>query len=520
MLLWYSETVSRPADSEAPRAPDLQLPLPLPGLLEPPPGGLSIPRKDRVFANRNLHLAEIEWVGFDMDYTLAIYEQNAMDTLSVRLTVERLIRRGYPESLRKLSFDTNFPIRGLLVDKERGNILKLDRHKQVAKGYHGTRLLERAEIDSLYHENKLRYQSDRYHWIDTLFALCEVTSYAAIVTALDDDKISFDPRQLFVDVRTSIDEAHQDGSVYREVTQNLDRYLDRDPELPATLHRLRSAGKKLFVLTNSPWHYTNTIMTYLLGDAGGRYPAWQGYFDIVICSARKPLWFADGTPFLERLPSLPPPDWGQSKVPGETKPVLGALERGRVYEGGSLSEFEARLGLAGRKVLYVGDHIFGDILRSKKDSTWRTALVIQELDQEIGALKTTLELRSRRRQLYEARPLIEDELRYYQKQLRDLPKEVEGLAAKQARAQVKSEIDRLKLELENLEAEYLSVSREHDRIFHEYFGPLLKEMNGLSVFGQQVETYADIYLRRVSCLGLYSPTQFFRSPHDLLPHEI
>jgi hypothetical protein len=45
-------------------------------------------------------------------------------------------------------------------------------------------------------------------------------------------------------------------------------------------------------------------------------------------------------------------------------------------------------------------------------------------------------------------------------------------------------------------------------------------MNGLSIFGQQVSQYADIYMRRVSCLGAYSPTQFFRSPHDLMPHEI
>lgn len=511
--------MSRIADSEAPTAPNLQLYLPLPGHLEPPKGH-SIPRKDRVFANRNLHLAEIDWVGFDMDYTLAIYEQHAMDTLSVRLTVERLIKRGYPERLKNLAFDTNFPIRGLLVDKDQGNILKLDRHKQVAKGFHGTRLLSQEEIDTLYHKNKLLYQTDRYHWIDTLFALCEVTSYASIVTALTDAGIEFDPRQLFVDVRTSIDEAHHDGSVYREVTQNLDRYLDRDPLLPATLHKLRSSGKKLFILTNSPWHYTNAIMSYLLEESGSRYPHWRNYFDIIICSAKKPLWFGDGTPFAERLPSLPPPDWGQVSDPGQTREVEGPLERGHVYEGGSLAEFEKRLGIGGHKVLYVGDHIYGDILRSKKDSTWRTALVIQELDREVEALKATVDLRARRRQLYELRPLYEDDLRYYQKLLKELPKDPENEHDRQKRAQIKAEIERQKLALAELEAEYTKVSKEHDRVFHEYFGPLLKEMNGLSVFGQQVETYADIYMRRVSSLNNYPPTQFFRSPHDLLPHEI
>jgi hypothetical protein len=48
----------------------------------------------------------------------------------------------------------------------------------------------------------------------------------------------------------------------------------------------------------------------------------------------------------------------------------------------------------------------------------------------------------------------------------------------------------------------------------------LKEHNEMSSFGLQVDLYADIYMRRVSCLGSYSPQQFFRSPYDLMPHEL
>ena len=116
-----------------------QLCLPLPGLIEKPAHGMSIPRKDRVYANRNLRMGTIDWIGFDMDYTLAIYRQEAMDALSVRLTAERLVQRGYPGYLTDLDFDTRFPIRGLLIDKERGNILKMDRHKVVNLGFHGTK---------------------------------------------------------------------------------------------------------------------------------------------------------------------------------------------------------------------------------------------------------------------------------------------------------------------------------------------------------------------------------------------
>ena len=34
-------------------------------------------------------------------------------------------------------------------------------------------------------------------------------------------------------------------------------------------------------------------------------------------------------------------------------------------------------------MLYVGDHIYGDILRSKKTLGWRTMLVVPELETEL-----------------------------------------------------------------------------------------------------------------------------------------
>ena len=33
--------------------------------------------------------------------------------------------------------------------------------------------------------------------------------------------------------------------------------------------------------------------------------------------------------------------------------------------------------------MYIGDHIFGDILKSKKENGWRTFLVVPELSQEL-----------------------------------------------------------------------------------------------------------------------------------------
>ena len=41
-------------------------------------------------------------------------------------------------------------------------------------------------------------------------------------------------------------------------------------------------------------------------------------------------------------------------------------------------------GIKGEQVLYIGDHIYGDILRLRKQHMWRTAMVLQELEREIS----------------------------------------------------------------------------------------------------------------------------------------
>ena len=43
--------------------------------------------------------------------------------------------------------------------------------------------------------------------------------------------------------------------------------------------------------------------------------------------------------------------------------------------------------VSGLQVLYVGDHIYGDILRSKKTLGWRTMLVVPELATELELLQ-------------------------------------------------------------------------------------------------------------------------------------
>jgi hypothetical protein len=174
---------------------------------------------------------------------------------------------------------------------------------------------------------------------------------------------------------------------------------------------------------------------------------------------------------------------------------------------------------AGSRVLYVGDHIYGDILRSKKDSVWRTAMIIQELDAELSAHRVCAREIQRQIELSEIRERQEDELRFYQLRLKELAKDPDQSASGE-RGRLKNAVDQLRRSLIELNGEHETLERHVDQAFHPYWGSLLKEQGELSSFGEQVARYSDIYMRAVSSLRHYSPEQFFRSPHDFMPHEL
>lgn len=462
----------------------------------------------RVFVNRNLRMDTVKAVGWDMDYTLARYHRQRLEELAHRLTVEKLIERGYPERLRDITYDPNLVVRGLTVDKATGNILKLDRHHHVGKVLHGRRPLSKKERRALYRREKMRFRPPRFAMVDTLFALPEMCLYANLVDMLGKDPDHhLDTWRLFDDTRECIDECHRDGTLKSIVMNDLPTYVERDPLLARTLHKLRSSGKKMFLLTNSYWEYTNAVMTYLLDGEMSEYSSWRSYFDAVIVGGRKPGFFVGEEPMAEL-----DMDTGQVLHREVTQ-----LERGRVYQGGNLRQFEQAMKVGGEEVLYVGDHIYGDILSSKKSSLWRAALVVEELEDEISRavehhedIEALAELEYRRREL--------DNLTNIQRQRlssldRNNPQQAEEYQA------LKRQRDISKRELREVLREMDRRQGALDRVFNPIWGMVFKMDRENSRFGDQVTDYACIYTSRVTNLLFYSAHQYFRSPRDFMPHE-
>ncbi|KNC52793.1 cytosolic purine 5'-nucleotidase [Thecamonas trahens ATCC 50062] len=347
--------------------------------------------ENRVYVVRGLRLESVKHVGFDMDHTICEYKSPQYEALQYRLIVNRLVAMGYPESIRTLSYDASFPIRGLCLDTKLGNLLKLDQYGTILAATHGRRRLTTAEKYPSKFINLAKVGSGRrFHLYDTLFSMPEICLYADLISlfesemesselGIDDEKLSLSFEALFIDLRAAVDHIHYSGELKDATTADLEMYVEPAPRLADLLLRFRTKAK-VFLLTNSPYAYTNIIMDYLLAPSyTADYPNWRSFFDVAIVSARKPLFFGKGTALREVEVAT-----GNLKLHRIT-----AFEDGAVYHGGSLSTFCELTGARGPDVLYIGDHIFGDVIKSKKNSGWRTLLVVRELVDELNSFRNS-----------------------------------------------------------------------------------------------------------------------------------
>jgi len=443
-------------------------------------------------------------IGFDMDYTLAIYKYPDFEVLAMNKTIDRLIQKGYPESLFSRDYAGDYIMRGLVVDKVNGNILKLDKYNFVHRAIQGKRQLSYEERYANYRNRKLDLSSDDFLWLDTLFSRPEVSIIIDAIENINLQKRFQNIRyyELITDVRKAIDEIHQDGTLKGIVLENIPKYIEFDPNLPLTLHRFKSNGKKLFLLTNSYWEYTDAVMSYLLNNRLPEYPRWTNYFDIIIVGAGKPEFFNSRNQFYTVNPQT-----GQAK--SLQLSTMAAFVKGVVYQGGNIQDFENLSAIKGENILYIGDHIYGDILSSKKSTLWRTCMIIPELEDEIRITRENIREIKRLYRMEMQRIILERELNRLKYNLKyGLPN---GL---------RRELDRKKAQftkiLQAVEKKKVLISTKYNI----YWGSLLREENELSKFGAQVEDYACVYSSRVSNFMNVSPEEYLVSPPKLLPHEL
>lgn len=126
------------ARTEARDAEDLLQQLGIPG----PFSASNSPRG--IFCSRTLNLRSIGVIGYDMDYTLMHYNVMAWEGRAYDYCMVNLRNMGFP--VDGLAFDPELVIRGLVIDKEKGNLVKADRFGYIKRAMHGTRMLSTREL--------------------------------------------------------------------------------------------------------------------------------------------------------------------------------------------------------------------------------------------------------------------------------------------------------------------------------------------------------------------------------------
>lgn len=468
----------------------------------------------RVYVNRNLRLSSVGAIGFDLDHTLANYDPIAIERLAFQITKEKLVaKRGYPPRILEIEYDPRFVIRGLVVDRRRGNILKLDYYSYVSKAFHGRRPVPSDDRKRLYRRHRVRLSYDSYVSVDTFFHLPEVYLYLALVDDADANgkrRVRRDYHKVYADVREMIDEAHADLSIKSRIMNDPETFLRDDPQMAVTLDEFRRAGKKLFLLTNSEMYYTDALLTHLFRGEGAGRANWRDYFDLIIVQSRKPAFFLN-----------------RGGADMTAKPIEnggGGRSGPPTFSGGDALFLEKSLGFRGDQILYFGDHTYGDILRSKKNLGWRTAMIVPELDEEIettlridGDLKRLRGLGLRRENLDYRKAALTRELRArVDSRQRERPADGSTPETETLEKRFMS----TEAEIQRLEAEIESLEKRCDMAYNPHWGPLLREGNEMSRFAHQVRDFACLYTSRVSNFLNYPMDHYFQSPGSFMPHEL
>ncbi|XP_013099380.2 cytosolic purine 5'-nucleotidase isoform X2 [Stomoxys calcitrans] len=454
----------------------------------------------RIFVNRSLHLENIKFYGFDMDYTLAEYKSPQYEQLGFDLVKERLVSMGYPKEIMQFEYDPSFPIRGLWFDTLYGNLLKVDAYGNILVCVHGFEFLKHSQVYELYPNKFLKLDESRVYVLNTLFNLPETYLLACLVdfftnsseytedrTGVKAGELFMSFNSIFQDVRRAVDWVHIQGDLKKRTVENLDYYVKKDPRLPMVLARIRESGAKVFLLTNSDYNFSNKIMTHIFDFPHGAKPEephrdWKTYFDVIVVDARKPLFFGEGT-ILRQVDT----ETGALKIGTH----MGPLQPGQVYSGGSCEVFTNFINAKGKDVLYIGDHIFGDILKSKKIRGWRTFLVVPELVQELHVWTDKCQFFA--------------ELQQLDCQLGDMYKNLDSS-------------NKEKPDISKLRASIRDVTHKMDMAYG-MMGSLFRSGSRQTFFSSQVVRYADLYAATFLNFIYYPFSYMFRAPAMLLPHE-
>lgn len=453
----------------------------------------------KVFVNRIINMKKIKLLGLDMDHTLIRYNSENFESLVYQLVKEKLISiKHYPQEIQNLKFNYHDAIRGLVIDSKNGNILKLSRYGAIRRSYHGTKLISYSEQQKIYRSIYVDLGDPNYMPIDTSFSIAFCVLYGQLVDLKEQfpDQIP-NFQTIAQDVQYCVDKVHSDGSLKNIISQNLKKYVIKEKAVVDGLKHFIRHGKKIFLLTNSEYEYTKLLLEYALTPFLNPGETWSDLFEFVITLANKPRFFYDNLRFL----TINPKDGSMSNL-------HGAIKAG-IYQGGNAKKITEDLNVSGDEILYIGDHIYGDILRLKKDCNWRTALVVEELGQEISAQLKALPVEKKIVEMMHVKKNIEQQY-----------VNLSTLSIDEDSDQYEQQIHQLQTQISELDLHIAGLLQEQSSYYNPKWDRVFRAGAEESYFAYQVDRFACIYMEKLSDLLGHSPITYFRANRRLLAHDI
>ena len=298
---------------------------------------------------RDVKLDAIEAVGFDLDFTLAPYDAGRVTQLTTEEAAQRLGLRASPESC-----EVGIR-RGDLIDTTNAVLIRTDPFGVALDAWNLERHLKSTEIEDLYGADGPIAPGGRFQPVDSFYAFADALLFLHLA---QEHSPGVTPVQCWRRTRSITDKLHAEGYLYKQIAESPATFIPPDYSAAPILAAVRDSGRSAFLITNAPPSYAEAILEAIgLDDCA---------FDFAVFESSKPDFFRSSTIL---------------------NPLAGHHARfaTRTYIGGSLKALEQQQHLAGRDVLYVGDHVYGDIIRASRLRAWRTLLVIPELNYSTGS---------------------------------------------------------------------------------------------------------------------------------------
>ncbi len=434
-----------------------------------------------------------------MDHTLIRYNTELFEETVYNFAIQHFIaKKNYPQQISGLPFNFDRAIRGLVIDAERGNILKLSQFSAIKQSQHGNHPLTFHEQQKLYRGTCVDLNDPRFIAIDTAFSIAFCVLYANLVGFKDNTPISMPSYEVLArDSLEVIDLIHADGSLKSHIIENLNNYIIQDPKVVQGIERYKKFGKKFFILTNSEYYYTKILLDHAINPHLTMHKSWQELFTWVITKSCKPRFFYENNPFLKL-----------NDTTETMEPFNGSILNGGIFSGGNAHQFTEQLEIIGEDILYIGDHIYGDVVRLKKDCNWRTALVVEELDKESKAHNLAVKIDEK------IHDLMQQKIKLEAMQTQLLSKKIEENSS-----QYDTEINNYHDEINDLDKQISPLLKQQATFYNAFWGNMFRTGAEISFFSYQMERYACIYMHTLASLFALSPLSYFRAERKSLPHE-